>query len=480
MPEKIHRTNINIKKQGFVQENQGFFKKYYIFVRNLTRTLFFDSEIVGPICVLLFFCEAILLELIIMKIPYTEIDYKTYMQQITQIEQGELNYDKISGDTGPIVYPGGYVFLYSWMKMLTNGIEYLKNGQQFFRLLYLMTLALTFLIYLQMNGRNRVKPIVFYFLVISKRLHSIYVLRLFNDCFTTFFMLGTILLLQLAANFKKGSYENENKTERRYMGLYANLLTFLAVDCYMLGLSVKMNALLYLPGLLIIVYFLNDENLLKTLGMLVFGVFIFIGVNFQFLCNGEEIRNSFLKNAFDFKRQFMYKWSVNWKFVDEEVFLSEMFHKFLLALHIITLLTFIFAKWLTFKMTGKSLYQLLVNDGLLRFYQNTLNQGNCVIFTDESGYNIAKIMMLSNITGVLFARSLHYQFLSWYYYSLPFLVFDSVANIYVGVVLLLLHEWAWNVYPSTSVSSFIGVSVLLVVLGAQLFFHKSVYSIKRL
>lgn len=58
-------------------------------------SLFNNSEFSGPITVLLFFFEMILLKFIIGNVPYTEIDYSTYMQQIDQIEKGELNYDKI-------------------------------------------------------------------------------------------------------------------------------------------------------------------------------------------------------------------------------------------------------------------------------------------------------------------------------------------------------------------------------------------------
>lgn len=468
MSETEDKKRIVATEQKSTQQDEGFFLKCYNFFKRLINTFFFDVEIVGPICVLIFFCEAMLLELIIIKIPYTEIDYSTYMQQISQIERGELNYSKISGDTGPIVYPAGYVFIYSFMKQLTNGMANLYAGQEAFRLVYLMTLALTFLIFIQMKGTKKVKPIVFYLLVISKRLHSIYVLRLFNDCFTTFFMLLTILLLQTSAKLKKRSYEEKSITDRNDMGLYSNLITLLSVYFYVFGLSVKMNALLYLPGLLIVLYFLNDENLLKTLGMIIFGLLSFIVINLQFLGTGKDIREAFIENAFNFSRKFMYVWSVNWKFLDEKTFLSDEFHKLLLLLHIIVLLLFIFREWISQNFTGKSLRKLIIQDGLFNFYSNSMNQGNSIIFSDNSAYYIAKILMMSNIIGVLFARSLHYQFLSWYQHSLSFLVFDSVPGAIYGVPLLLAHEWAWNIYPSTPVSSFVIIFVLFVVVAGQL------------
>ena len=37
----------------------------------------------------------------------TEIDWKAYMQQISQYRSGQRDYTIIKGDTGPLVYPAG-------------------------------------------------------------------------------------------------------------------------------------------------------------------------------------------------------------------------------------------------------------------------------------------------------------------------------------------------------------------------------------
>ena len=34
--------------------------------------------------------------------------------------QGELDYSKLAGDTGPLVYPAGFVYLYSWLRTVTR------------------------------------------------------------------------------------------------------------------------------------------------------------------------------------------------------------------------------------------------------------------------------------------------------------------------------------------------------------------------
>ena len=45
--------------------------------------------------------------------------------------------------------------------------------------------------------------------------------------------------------------------------------------------------------------------------------------------------SQYVGKAFEFSRQFVYHWSVNWKFVPEDVFLSKPFAHALLAAHLV-------------------------------------------------------------------------------------------------------------------------------------------------
>ena len=45
--------------------------------------------------------------------PLHPIDYPTYLVQARQIRLGERDYPKIYGPTGPLVYPGGHVIIFS-------------------------------------------------------------------------------------------------------------------------------------------------------------------------------------------------------------------------------------------------------------------------------------------------------------------------------------------------------------------------------
>ncbi|GMF74716.1 unnamed protein product [[Candida] boidinii] len=84
------------------------------------------SRAVGPGLVLV---ESVILKIIVKQIPYTEIDYSTYMQQIQKVKDGELIYDNIYGDTGPLVYPAGHIFIYSWMDWFTENMDDIHCGQ---------------------------------------------------------------------------------------------------------------------------------------------------------------------------------------------------------------------------------------------------------------------------------------------------------------------------------------------------------------
>jgi ALG3 protein len=50
--------------------------------------------------------------------PLHPIDYPTYLVQARQIRLGERDYPKIYGPTGPLVYPGGHVIIFSAFESL--------------------------------------------------------------------------------------------------------------------------------------------------------------------------------------------------------------------------------------------------------------------------------------------------------------------------------------------------------------------------
>ena len=102
-----------------------------------------------------------------------------------------------------------------------------------------------------------------------------------------------------------------------------------------------MSALLYLPGILLVLF--RRSNIRNVVAHIILLVSFQLAIARPFLL-GENYQDYFA-GAFNFGRAFLYKWTVNWRFVDEETFLSPDFAKMLLAGHVATLLIFVLFKW---------------------------------------------------------------------------------------------------------------------------------------
>lgn len=133
----------------------------------------------------------------------------------------------------------------------------------------------------------------------------------------------------------------------------------------------------------------------------------------------------YLKGSFDIGRVFLFKWTVNWRFVPEEIFIHKSFHVTLLLLHVMALLFFSRKWW--------AMLQLYSRHGAVE--------------------NLLIPLYTSNFIGMMFARSLHYQFYIWYYHQLPLLLFCTKTKEIVKLTVLGLIELCWNIYPSTNESS---------------------------
>ncbi|XP_033253665.1 lethal(2)neighbour of tid protein 2-like [Drosophila miranda] len=65
------------------------------------------------ISVLIVLAEAAINVFVIRRVPYTEIDWVAYMQECEGFLNGTTNYALLRGDTGPLVYPAAFVYIYS-------------------------------------------------------------------------------------------------------------------------------------------------------------------------------------------------------------------------------------------------------------------------------------------------------------------------------------------------------------------------------
>lgn len=114
------------------------------------------------------------------------------MQQVSVFLSGERDYTRIEGSTGPLVYPAAHVYIYSALYHVTDEGRDIAFAQVIFAAMYLTTLAIVMRCYRSMNA----PPYLFGLLVLSKRLHSVFLLRLFNDAVATLFLWAAIYAFQ--------------------------------------------------------------------------------------------------------------------------------------------------------------------------------------------------------------------------------------------------------------------------------------------
>lgn len=305
----------------------------------------------------------------------------------------------------------------------------------------------------------------------SYRIHSIFVLRLFNDPIAVLLFYISLNLF-LAGKWKLGSF------------------------FYSLAVSVKMNILLYAPCLLL-AYLTNLSFSEVFFNLFICGVTqIVLGLPFL-LANPL----SYLKGSFDIGRIFEHKWTVNYRFLPRDIFEDRTFHFLLLSLHVILLLLFfpMAKKYLTSyaklnlvitdfnfkkpnlqshktkkprKNAPKQQEKKITYENLQQNASNQQNHENTSNFEvtditdkypkefEKLSENFGKIKRLfvlpffvANFIGITCARSLHYQFYSWYFHSLLYLGFSTGYRKPVVFLLLAVVELCWNTYPSTNLSS---------------------------
>jgi alpha-1,3-mannosyltransferase len=286
-------------------------------------------------------------------------------------------------------------------------------------------------------------PYLLPLLVLSKRLHSIFVLRLFNDCFAA----G---LLFLAIYF------------------YQHRMWTLGSIAFSLGVGVKMSLLLAAPGVgMVLLQAVGGQRLWRVgaiMGQLQVctfknwllrqGPLTIWQVLLAFPFIAESPRGYFSR-AFEFTRRFLFKWTVNWRFIGEDRFLSPEFSHTLLFSNLSILSIFAITRWTS--PSGLTIPALVVGTikPLPDRVANQISQRVTPTF-------VTTTILSSLAIGMLCARSLHYQFYAYIAWATPFLLWRAGLHPLLIYALWAAQEWAWNVYPSTNTSSRVVVACLAI------------------
>lgn len=362
---------------------------------------------------------------VVMVVPYTEIDWEAYMSEVKGFLDGELTYENLKGGTGPLVYPGGFVWLYSALYYITKlGVD-IQCAQWIFIGVYLALLGIVLSFYTRVRTHFRVLIPLF----LSKRIRSLFVLRLFNDCWAMLFLYAAIAVMAHHRRWKLGCL------------------------LYSMAVSIKMNIFLFAPGLFyVLVRALPATQVVVCLGICALWQ-LFAG--YPFLLHDPV---SYLKRAFELGRVFTYRWSVNFQCVPEAVFLSPEFG---LGLLMATL-----GCWVLVWRTRWARRRYAAASGTLKVstkkgQQLQQQEVDSNEDDDEVFKAIVLTMLESNLIGVAFSRSMHYQFLTWFYHSMPFVLYFTKLPSFGLIIACSMVRYSFDTYPPTSLSS----TVLLASLG---------------
>lgn len=158
----------------------------------------------------------------------------------------------------------------------------------------------------------------------------------------------------------------------------------------------------------------------------------------------------YVSKSFELSRIFLLEWSVNWSFLPENVFKSKGFARFLLVAHASLLLAFAQLRWC--KAEGGLLAVLLQ-----RLKGNQLQKNGSAVARIGNKASMARhyllVLFTGNFIGILCARTLHFQFYSWYFHTIPFLLWRADISMPLRLTLFGCIESMWNVFPTRALSS---------------------------
>ena len=98
---------------------------------------------------------------------------------------------------------------------------------------------------------------------------------------------------------------------------------------FSLSVGVKMNILMFAPALFLA--FIATGGLKRAATQVSICALVQLVIGFPFLTTYPI---EYIKGSFDIGRVFLFEWTVNWRFLPEEIFVHKGFHITLLMIHL--------------------------------------------------------------------------------------------------------------------------------------------------
>ena len=211
---------------------------------------------------------------------------------------------------------------------------------------------------------------------------------------------------------------------------------------------------------------------------------------------------SYLSRAFELSRVFMHQWSVNFQFLQPEQFESKRLAVCLLGAHLGLLLAFAHWQWCAStgglphtvrvclrrlarpasrqprKMAGPGMVsETPAQQDQLQpptAVAGVMRQASAEIVLAQAhlrslerpafAQDALLVIFSGTFIGIVCSRTLHYQFYSWYFHMLPFLLWHGTLWLPVRIGIFFCIESVWSVYPPRAESSWVLLVCHLVML----------------
>ena len=189
-----------------------------------------------------------------------------------------------------------------------------------------------------------------------------------------------------------------------------------------------MSVLLFAPGLLLLL--LEAHGIAGAIAHIAICAFVQFGLGLPFLLANPL---GYLLRAFGGFGDLNQKWSVNWKFLPAALFQSKLFPLLLLSLHLGGLAALVRFRW-----GGRD------EGGVLRALRRAPLKSR-TLRRRLRPEHVLTVLLGSMAIGVVFARSLHFQFYCWYWHSLPWLFWRCERlPLALKAMAFALLEFAWS------------------------------------
>ena len=327
---------------------------------------------------------------------YWDMDYSSYREQAQQYLDGELNYKYIIGNRGQWYYPALHLYTYALIHQVTDNYMYPLPAILTVTAVHIFVCVFAVKIYQEAFGKDSKNVLLVLLWCLSTK-PTINVTRYaFSDDFNVLFTYIGIYLFQ------------------KHQNLLGSI--FIAI-----GLGYKMNVMMYLPALLLIVA-LSSGVIRATL------YFIMVFILQEVWALEFNLAYPYEYNTYAFNLAKGFKWETSriylWiKYENKRFYRTIFYSVFLMILILLTCLYFLIVRWAPLLHKNRKFSMKLLCQKISLWPIQI-----CPDFEKQDPYFIAEAFFLCNFAGIVWARSLHQQFLIWYWFSIPFIMYTSLLE----------------------------------------------------